>query len=63
MEQGQILQENIPAEELAEVEVEENEEKEMIDFLYNTIFKLSGSTTLGTSKKSYYENIIGSICI
>ena len=38
MEQGRILQENIPAEELAEVEVEKNEEKEMIDFLYNTIF-------------------------
>jgi len=59
VEQGQILQENIPAEELAEVEVEDNEEKQMIDFLYNTIFKLSGSTTLGTSKNQIMKTLLG----
>jgi len=59
MEQGQRLQENIPAEELAEVEVEENEEKQMIDLLYNTIFKLSGSTTLGTSKNQIMKTLLG----
>jgi len=59
VEQGQILQENIPAEELAEVEVDNNEEKQMIDFLYNTIFKLSGSTTLGTSKNQIMKTLLG----
>jgi len=61
VEQGQILQENIPAEELAEGEVEkdENEEKQMIDFLNNTIFKLSGSTTLGTSKNQIMKTLLG----
>jgi len=61
LEQGQILQENIPAEELADVEeIEEiNEEKQMIDFLNNTIFKLSGSTTLGTSKNQIMKTLLG----
>ena len=61
LEQGQILQENIPAEELADVEEieEKNEEKQMIDFLNNTIFKLSGSTTLGTSKNQIMKTLLG----
>ena len=48
VEQGQILQENIPAEEIAEGEIEEDEseENQMIRFLNNIVFKLSGSTTL-----------------
>jgi len=41
VEQGQVLQENIPAEELVE-EQGTNEEKKMIDFLKQTIFKLEG---------------------
>jgi len=41
VEQGQVLQENIPAEELVE-EQGTNEEKKMSDFLKQTIFKLEG---------------------
>ena len=41
VEQGQVLQENIPAEELVE-EQGTTEEKKMSDFLKNTIFKLEG---------------------
>ena len=61
VEQGQILQENIPAEDLAEgeVEEEENDEKQMIDFLNNIIFKLSGSTTLGTPKNQIMKTLLG----
>ena len=41
VEQGQVLQENIPAEELEEDEEQgTNEEKKMSDFLKQTIFKL-----------------------
>jgi hypothetical protein len=43
VEQGQVLQENIPAEELVEDEEQgTTEEKKMSDFLKNTIFKLEG---------------------
>jgi len=43
VEQGQVLQENIPAEELEEDEEQgTNEEKKMSDFLKQTIFKLEG---------------------
>ena len=43
VEQGQVLQENIPAEELVEdKEQGTTEEKKMSDFLKNTIFKLEG---------------------
>ena len=41
VEQGQVLQENIPAEELVE-EQGTTEEKKMSDFLKQTIFKLEG---------------------
>ena len=43
VEQGQVLHENIPAEELVEDEEQgTTEEKKMSDFLKNTIFKLEG---------------------
>ena len=53
-EQGQVLQENIPAEELAD---EETEEKKMSDFLKKTIFKLEGMQSF--SKIDLKKTILG----
>ena len=53
-EQGRVLNENIPAEEL---EDEENEEKKMSDFLKKTIFKLEGMQSF--SKIDLKKTILG----
>ena len=53
-EQGQVLNENIPAEELAD---EETEEKKMSDFLKRTIFKLEGMQNF--SKIDLKKTILG----
>jgi len=53
-EQGQVLNENIPAEELAD---EETEEKKMSDFLKKTIFKLEGMQSF--SKIDLKKTILG----
>ena len=53
-EQGQVLNENIPAEELAD---EETEEKKMSDFLKRTIFKLEGMQNF--SKMDLKKTILG----
>jgi hypothetical protein len=53
-EQGEILQENIPAEDLAD---EETEEKKMSDFLKRTIFKLEGIQMF--SKMDLKKTILG----
>jgi hypothetical protein len=53
-EQGQVLNENIPAVELAD---EETEEKKMSDFLKRTIFKLEGMQNF--SKMDLKKTILG----
>jgi len=53
-EQGQVLNENIPAEELADEETEENK---MSDFLKRTIFKLEGMQNF--SKIDFKKTILG----
>jgi len=53
-QQGQVLNENIPAEELAD---EETEEKKMSDFLKKTIFKLEGMQSF--SKIDLKKTILG----
>jgi hypothetical protein len=53
-EQGEVLQENVPAEDLAD---EQGEEKKMSDFLKRTIFKLEGMQMF--SKIDFKKTILG----